>query len=965
VVVRVGGRLVGGVGSLAVGQLRHRPGRAVALGAGILVAAVSFVLLASSARSSELRVRGTIAENFRSAYDILVRPRGSFSTLERQQGLVRDNYLSGIYGGISFGQYQAIRRLRGVAVAAPIANVGFVMPEAFIPISLGRIVNRTPVQLFRLRLSWVADDGLSRYSSGAQYVYVTRRDRMLGCLSVACGGPDSPIELASGGRHLRVCDAFGLSEPRASGPFDTRQSASLSCFSTRSPGSGPANWVASGIPRPYPRGPGTIVSTYLPISVAAIDPHAEAQLVGLNDAMVSGRYLREDDSTRLVHRPGGYLLPEIPLIASDQLYVGDRLRVTVERLTPPRPTAVPAILASSGCHDHPTRGECLFVPSAPPDPASTTAYPFLSRLHGDTVESMSVSLGRVYQHVLGQLQDSTYWTTSPVRYRTIGTSTVEPLAGPHQAATDWVLPSFDQVNGGYYPVAPDNLDTQYRRIHQQVATNRYHANIADAPSLRTVGRFDPHKLRGFSALSQVPMETYYPPQLTAGDARSSRLLHGRPLLPSQNVGGYIQQPPLLLTTLSGLRGFLNTDAFSSISRRELAAPISVIRIRVANVHGDDPLSRARIRLVAQEIHDTTGLAVDITAGSSPAPITVDLPAGKYGRPALTLREGWTKKGVAVSYLNAVDRKSLLLFGLILVVCALFLTNGALAATKARRTEIGTLQTIGWSRWDVSRAILAELVVVGALAGVAGTIVAIILVSAAGLSMPLLEAGLVFPIAVMLAAGAGLVPAWRATRLSPVEALAPPVIAAGHTHRVGSINAMAFVNLLRVPLRTLLGCMGLAIGIAAAALLIGIQDAFQGQLVSSVLGQAITVQVRGADELSVAFTVVLAGCSLADVLYLNLRERSAELATLRTCGWSLNNIRRLIATEALGLALMAAVAGMLISIAIGAVLLGLPIHALLVGAFAAALAGVAIAQVASLVPLARADRLAPATILAEE
>jgi ABC-type antimicrobial peptide transport system permease subunit len=41
-----------------------------------------------------------------------------------------------------------------------------------------------------------------------------------------------------------------------------------------------------------------------------------------------------------------------------------------------------------------------------------------------------------------------------------------------------------------------------------------------------------------------------------------------------------------------------------------------------------------------------------------------------------------------------------------------------------------------------------------------------------------------------------------------------------------------------------------------------------------------------------------------VLYLNLRERRAELATLRTVGWSLTHIRRLIATEALALAVLA-------------------------------------------------------------
>ena len=100
-------------------------------------------------------------------------------------------------------------------------------------------------------------------------------------------------------------------------------------------------------------------------------------------------------------------------------------------------------------------------------------------------------------------------------------------------------------------------------------------------------------------------------------------------------------------------------------------------------------------------------------------------------------------------------------------------------------------------------------------------------------------------------------------------------------------------------------------------------------------------------------------------YLNLRERRAELATLRTVGWSLTHIRRLIATEALALAILASGVGVLIGIVLGGVLLGLPTHAILIGSAIAALGGVAVAQVASLAPLARAGRLAPATVLAEE
>ena len=107
-----------------IGQLRHRPSRTLTLAAGILVAAVSFVLLTTAATTGQLRVKGTIAQNWRTAYDILVRPENSFTPLERQEGLIRDNYLSGIFGGITMRQWHTILHIPGVQVAAPIEARG-------------------------------------------------------------------------------------------------------------------------------------------------------------------------------------------------------------------------------------------------------------------------------------------------------------------------------------------------------------------------------------------------------------------------------------------------------------------------------------------------------------------------------------------------------------------------------------------------------------------------------------------------------------------------------------------------------------------------------------------------------------------------------------------------------------------------------------------------------------------------
>ncbi|MEV4082669.1 FtsX-like permease family protein, partial [Nonomuraea fuscirosea] len=132
--------------------------------------------------------------------------------------------------------------------------------------------------------------------------------------------------------------------------------------------------------------------------------------------------------------------------------------------------------------------------------------------------------------------------------------------------------------------------------------------------------------------------------------------------------------------------------------------------------GPDPVSREHISEVARQIVAATGLDVDITMGSSPSPVTVALPEGAYGRPALALREEWVNKGVAYQILDEADRKSVVLFVLILAVCGLFVLNAASAVVRTRRTELGVLSCLGWSRRRLFGVVLSEVGVVGLVAG---------------------------------------------------------------------------------------------------------------------------------------------------------------------------------------------------------------------------------------------------------
>jgi putative ABC transport system permease protein len=111
--------------------------------------------------------------------------------------------------------------------------------------------------------------------------------------------------------------------------------------------------------------------------------------------------------------------------------------------------------------------------------------------------------------------------------------------------------------------------------------------------------------------------------------------------------------------------------------------------------------------------------------------------------------------------------------------------------------------------------------------------------------------------------------------------------------------------------------------------------------------------------------VLAGLSVADVLYLNLRERSAELATLRAVGWSDRQIATVIVLEGLGLGLLGSIAGALAGFALGWALLGVPPLPLLVAAAIATAGGIVIAVLGSLVPLTQIGRLSPHAVLAAE
>jgi putative ABC transport system permease protein len=906
------------MGRLAWSQVRFRPARTLALIVGVLVAATAFTVLTAASQTAQARTVGKVSANFASAYDILVRPKGARTAVESKTGTVAPDFLSGIYGGITMAQYHQIQQIPGVQVAAPIAMAGYAQLEAaiFVPVPATALAG-SGRQLYRISTTWVSDSGVSRVAQPPAYLYVTPLP-----LTRPANGESVTDGTGPG------CPARGVVLSPRTNPFGTAAQSYARCWSRVNqydmappPGAGGSDTAA-----------GYFVTWTIPVLIAAIDPDAEAKLDGLNKALVSGNYLTENE---------GAVSPTLPVLASSASGMDDYAQTTLQQLA-----------ATSAMPDMNDTWESAQA-SAPGRTVATVRTTAQQAYNG-----VLNGLPRDYEgNVAGTTLVNGYWSLGPVDYRrtTAGALTPRQVVNPPSV---WYTGSLTRV-------AMDDEDSQYRTVTSHVKVTAQ-TTLPGEPGvgalIKVAGVFDPARIRAFDPLSQVPLGDYQPVAAAPANAASRRVLHGGDLLASQNLGGLVSQPVNLITTLSALSALENSQVYSGVPA---ADPISVIRVKVAGVTGPDALSRERANAVAQQIEQRTGLDVDIVAGSSPSPVTIEVPAGKFGQPPLALSQNWVKEGVAVAILKAVDKTSVALYILILVVCVLFVGNAATAAVRGRRRELGVLAAVGWRRSRLFATVLGELAGIGLAAGLVAAAISVPISAALGLDASPGWALLAVPVAIVVAVVAGLAPAWAAARADPVTSVRPPVLAAGRAHHPGGITSLAALNVTRTPGRTAIGVASLAVGIAALTMLTAVSFAFRGVVVGSLLGDAVAVQVRSVDYIAAGATIALGVLAVTDVAFLNITERAAELATISSFGWRDTTLARLVITEGAIIGVTGSLAGAGLGLGAAAWFAGHLPARLLVIAAAAVVAGILITAVAALLPAALLRRLPTAHLLAEE
>lgn len=155
--------------------LRRSTSRTLLASTGFLLAACALILLSATTQTTVVQASAIINRNWRPTYDLVVLPPQA--VLPPGKAIPAD-LLEGYGGGISMQQYEQIKKLSGIELAAPIAFLGYVQ----VPVPEVQFVNiALPPGYYRIDWTLTAFNG--------RYSIIERREQVVWLISSNCAAP--------------------------------------------------------------------------------------------------------------------------------------------------------------------------------------------------------------------------------------------------------------------------------------------------------------------------------------------------------------------------------------------------------------------------------------------------------------------------------------------------------------------------------------------------------------------------------------------------------------------------------------------------------------------------------------------------------------------------------------------------------------------------------------------------------
>lgn len=203
-------------------------------------------------------------------------------------------------------------------------------------------------------------------------------------------------------------------------------------------------------------------------------------------------------------------------------------------------------------------------------------------------------------------------------------------------------------------------------------------------------------------------------------------------------------------------------------------------------------------------------------------------------------------------------------GLAILIGGVGMMNSQLMAVYERTREIGVLRAIGWPSSSVLWMILGETIVVCFLGGIVGVFLGWIFLSSFstitaswGVSKTYLEPGLLlqaFGVVLVLGIVGGLYPAWRASRLQPIEALRYEGGFGGKKARHFPFGGMAVQSLWSRTTRTILTLGGIALTIGAILSMEGLVSGMTDSI-TSMFSSDSEIMIRQSNIADTSYSAI--------------------------------------------------------------------------------------------------------------
>ncbi|WP_458111250.1 ABC transporter permease [Arthrobacter sp. R1-13] len=710
--------------------------RVLMLTAAILIVAMCLSVLVQG--QSQAALNRTVDENSRGLYDILVQPKAGAG------GSLMQPEIANGQGGISFDQLDALRKLSGTSVAAPISLVSRVSQNLEAPrldamdylgFNAGLVGTATAAEpggtdpskwpaaesvltdeakTYRLTASAVSSDGHSE-----QTLFKSMAEGSLGKAKLV-------EEETPGGKNIRIA-----------GPEDE-----------------------TGIKFPAPAGGSEHnlfnLSVSLPLapqvteSVVAVDPISERALLGSAGDFLAPLEKAPPADARNAGAIGRHFESLFTTgISMQELeegpdFLGVKLKYWAPLMTQYQQAkrngqltddsqAIPLIVRSGTSLDLKYSVKIEEIDGSGnvvKDVGTVTRsldkdyLPFVSK----SPFALSWPGSKDYSQLLGNsgnfsqgLYNPAQWTTdfaSAPKYTdgdTAGNGAQEKTAVPGEWVTVNRLPEKDAAG------APVD-QTQRKPVDERAYRESLETGKKLAPPLAMVyGTFDAAKVQEAAGdVNRLPLGGYDPSPMTLVKDAEGKDVPAAQLKPSLSATGLVSQSAGAITDYYGLAAARGYDQNASV--------IDAVRVR-AKAPGSWKQAQPDVDKLAAEIRDM-GLDATIVAGSAREDANIFVPgyskddAGKESDLG-TVKQSWVRQDAADAVSGSLTGTNLTLLFLTLCGAALLTGASTVSYIRQRRTEAGTLRAMGWTQRRIRSWVLAEFGVGAALLAIAGTILSLV------------------------------------------------------------------------------------------------------------------------------------------------------------------------------------------------------------------------------------------------